>query len=214
MAADRSRTSISIKSVAGRRSDRKRPDCKVSFSGETDATTSSPRGHPATVPVPQSPPQPGSSSEHEDSSGEDEANTTFVTPHPVDSSDSASDNDDPVPVGPKQTLPTFFQDPPSTTSSDHLERHLAQLEARWNETCEELQETARKAEDTFSSPDMLEWHRRRCQWLQGQERSLREDIRRLIPLPSDPNLMPVHTAWTTYNETLRLYWSQHPYQRL
>ncbi|KAK3843509.1 MAG: hypothetical protein J3R72DRAFT_489393 [Linnemannia gamsii] len=87
---------------------------------------------------------------------------------------------------------------------------LAQLEQRWHETYEKLNQ-AEQACNIISriSPDItldrfhVEKARNRYAYFQKQESSLREDIRRLTPRPMDPHLQ-------AYREMLREYWSQSP----
>ncbi|KAK3834601.1 MAG: hypothetical protein J3R72DRAFT_452291, partial [Linnemannia gamsii] len=136
--------------------------------------------------------------------------------------------ENPVLVGLRKTAPSFLL--PSTRNDHSAQKHaaplhpiqignfLGQLEIRWNETCKDLDKIAQLASDFSLPQDQLEWCRNRCAYLQGQERSLRHDIRRLTPLPplplipEDPNLVAYHVAYqaaaTAYSETVRAYWNQ------
>ncbi|KAF8924012.1 hypothetical protein BGZ47_004307, partial [Haplosporangium gracile] len=182
MTAIRPHPSISVKSIGTsrrsspglrrRRTSRDETEMRAPLTQEPATNPRSPpQGSPQSrLPSPgsrHSPPLKNSErspSASTESSGEDEANVTSYTPHHIDLTDSDSEDDKetpaphqplPVPIFPYSAPTSPVHNIPRPTSSNPLERHLAQLEARWNETCEELQEVVRKAEDTFNTPEML-----------------------------------------------------------
>jgi hypothetical protein len=170
--------------------------------------------------------------------GEEEAETSFVTQVPDVT--IGQEDEDPITAGSKEgppslpdpsleqeLPPTPREDDPGSTHPVYLGSFLARLEIRWNETCKELDRCAVLAEDKSLQPEEMARYRERCAWLQGQERSLREDLRRFTPMPpipSDPDVAAYvaaqheasvahYKAAVAYHETLRAYWSRPPNTR-
>lgn len=110
----------------------------------------------------------------------------------------------PVPQGSTPTTNVSVDTPPP----ELLGQHIAHLEAQWLKTCTELSEAAGSADSICAAQDTLEWYRESVRRLQVQEQSLRNDITRLMPRPSDPNLAAIHAGWIAYNESIRAYWAQ------
>ncbi|KAK3832818.1 MAG: hypothetical protein J3R72DRAFT_425101 [Linnemannia gamsii] len=240
MAADRSRSSSSSKSILINRATRRPvgPRRELSFHDEHSPAFSTIRSPPNRLATEE----PLTES---DAASADEANTSFVTQHPIEIPESVNEENsipspsaESIPHIPEPTDEENSAQPPLAdgipqTMEQEQEPHLlvqdilpgpanpaevggilARLEIRWNETYQEMNEAARKANDLSLPLEQLEWYRHYYANLQGQEHSLRDDIRRLTPMappPTDPNMQAYLEVLAAYGETLRAYLTRPPH---
>ncbi|KAF9271720.1 hypothetical protein BGZ88_005710, partial [Linnemannia elongata] len=216
MTSKRTQFSTSVKTIPDSQPYRRTATLQrqQSFRDENEPAAASIRSISPTSHVKEPSPEQDATSDNE------EANTTIYTQQPLDNLDSDKE-ENPVLVGLRKAMPSLplssaTEDRPAqgnvaSSHSAQVGNFLAQLEIRWQETYDELTKIAQIAGDSLLPQDHLNWYRSRCAYLQGQERSLRDDIRRLTPTPPppiEPHLRAYHEALTAYGEALRLYWSR------
>ncbi|KAK3836037.1 MAG: hypothetical protein JOS17DRAFT_735913 [Linnemannia elongata] len=198
MAAERPQPSTSVKTISGGYSGRQPSGRRPAFIRQ-----SSSRDLAGLADAPTRSPSPASQSDN------DEANATFYTQDTgvILVSDS---EEKPFQAG-QQGLAVPESDQkllPDKPYSSPVETLLTELRARWSKISKDSDEIFKKTIDPSIPQPQADWYRACLSDLRAYERSLRDDIFRLSPLPPDSILHSQQAAMTAHGETLRTMWAR------